>query len=152
MAVSPLAAGKHMGIASDWTLTNMAMQKLLYIAHMLYMGENDGKPLVKGEFEAWEYGPVHPNLYRAVKQFGAEPIARINGHFGRIEKISGTPEAQMLDRVVERLSGNTARLVAITHWERGAWKKHYHPGEKGIPISNSSILEEYQERRREPQQ
>lgn len=160
MAISPLAAGKQMGRASDWTLTNMAMQKLLYIAHMLYMGERDGEPLVKGTFEAWEYGPVHPTLYHAVKQYGAEPIPKINGSISfngfnnpivSIEKIDGTPEAEKLDKVVGLLANNVTRLVAITHWDKGAWKKCYRPEERGVPIPNEVIMEEYRERRREPQ-
>ena len=148
MAISALAAGRRMGLRSEWTLTNLAMQKLLYIAHMLYMGDQGGDPLVSGNFEAWEFGPVHPELYHAVKKFGAEPITRIPGYKKDVSDIVG---GSRLDAVVDSLSDSAPRLVAITHWERGAWHKNYIPGVHGVPIPNSDILQEYRDRKREPQ-
>lgn len=36
-------------------LTNLASQKLLYFAHGMFLNETK-RPLVKGFFEAWQYG------------------------------------------------------------------------------------------------
>ena len=146
--ISALAAGKRMCQHSGWSLSNLALQKLLYIAQMLYMGEHDGAPLVQGHFEAWEYGPVHPELYHAVKTFGARPITKIPG-FKR--DVSAITVGSHLDAVVDKLSDSPARLVAITHWEKGAWHKHYVPGIRGIVIPNSAILREYEDRGNDPQ-
>jgi len=44
------------------SLTNLALQKLLYFAHAMFLIEQ-GRPLLSGYFEAWEYGPVHPAAY-----------------------------------------------------------------------------------------
>ena len=148
MAISALVAGRRMGLRSDWTLTNLAMQKLLYIAHMLYMGEREGLPLVLGHFEAWEFGPVHPELYHVVKRFGAAPITRIPGCK---EDVTDIGAGSHLDAVVDRLSDSSPRLVAITHWEKGAWQRFYVPGARGIIIPNSAILQEYRDRGRDPQ-
>jgi len=38
-------------------ITNLALQKLLYFAHGIFLNETKG-PLVSGYFEAWQYGPV----------------------------------------------------------------------------------------------
>jgi len=43
----------------DRGVTNLALQKLLYFAHSLFLIEYK-RPLVSGYFEAWKLGPVHP--------------------------------------------------------------------------------------------
>jgi uncharacterized phage-associated protein len=45
-------------------VTHIALQKLLYFAHGLFLLRHR-KPLVSGYFEAWTYGPVHPAVYGA---------------------------------------------------------------------------------------
>src|SRR3569623_1823287 len=60
--------------AGDWNVTNLQLQKIMYLAQMLYMGEHAGERLVDTYFEAWDYGPVSPPLYRKVRGFGAGPI------------------------------------------------------------------------------
>lgn len=54
-------------------ITNLALQKLLYFAHGIFLVETK-KPFVSGYFEAWQYGPVHPSAYRAFKSAGSDPI------------------------------------------------------------------------------
>ena len=100
--------------------------------------------MVSGTFEAWDYGPVHPVLYHEAKIFGADPVKDIFRSVREIEQ--GDPEAQLLNEVVDELSNDTARLVAITHWERGAWARNYRPGTRGLIIPNEHILEEYRTR------
>ena len=144
VTISALAAAKQMGRHSDWCLSHLALQKLLYIAHMFHMGQNDGEPMVSGMFEAWDYGPVHPILYHEAKIFGADPVKDIFRSVREIER--DDQKAQLLNEVVDELSNDTARLVAITHWERGAWARNYRPGARGLVIPNEHILEEYQAR------
>ena len=59
MAASILAVAKRLCERSGWSLTNLALQKLCYIAHMIHLSMHDGKPMVSGHFEAWDFGPVH---------------------------------------------------------------------------------------------
>ncbi len=51
-------------------ISNLALQKLLYFAHGIYLTKTK-RPLVSGYFEAWQYGPVHPAVYRAFKGSGS---------------------------------------------------------------------------------
>ncbi len=54
-------------------LSNLKLQKLLYLAHGYLLAQH-GRPLVKGGFEAWAYGPVSRTAYHAFKQFDDMPI------------------------------------------------------------------------------
>lgn len=128
---------------SGWKLSNLQLQKMLYLADMNFVGQGRGR-LVDEDFEAWDYGPVLPTLYHACKAFGPKPIPNV---FWGAEDISGTPEAEMLAIAWEKLKGqNAGRLVENTHWSGGAWAKRYVPGAKGIRISSEDMVDEYRNR------
>lgn len=55
------------------SLTPMQLMKLVYIAHGWSLGLR-GIDLFRNRIEAWQYGPVMPDLYHATKQFGRNPI------------------------------------------------------------------------------
>lgn len=147
MSISVLAAAKHIGGLSDWSKTNLELQKIIYLAHMIYLGENDLKsPLVQGNFQAWNLGPVHPILYHKAKIFGDNPVQNIFRSV--VDLQSDQPEAQTLELTFSALSNfSSSDLVAITHWEKGAWAKNYEPEVRGITIPNSDIIAEYEKRR-----
>jgi uncharacterized phage-associated protein len=56
-------------------LTPMKIQKLVYIAQGWHLGLY-GKPLISEEVEAWQYGPVFPELYHEFKLYGGRAIVR----------------------------------------------------------------------------
>ena len=70
MAIDVFVAAKTLGIECGWCVSNLKMQKILYLAHLDYMGKNNER-LVESSFEAWDYGPVQPELYHKLKRFGA---------------------------------------------------------------------------------
>jgi len=112
---------------------------------MFHMGK-EKTPLITEEFEAWDYGPVQPNLYHEIKIYGSAPVKNLFHTAKSIEPESS--EKAILDNVYEQLSHRSpAWLVAVTHWEKGAWSKHYRPGSRGVRIPNSEILQEFRARR-----
>lgn len=143
MTVSVFSAAKRLTAKSERPLTNLHLQKMTYLTHMFYMAKVEER-LVHGHFEAWEFGPVHPKLYHALKSFGSQAIEL--SAFRRYSTApDNTTEAKYLDAAVEQLPHNG--LVAITHWSGGAWYKNYRPGEKGIEIPDEDIVEEYWKRK-----
>ncbi len=152
MAIDVLQAAKYLCEISNWELTNLELHKILYLAHMVYLGENDGKPLIdKGNFQAWMYGPVHPILYRHIKKPRRSSIVD-ESIFDNIEDLSkNTYEKEI--KVLEKLSkwfpsGSGGELLAVTHWKEGAWSNNYKYGQnKNIP--DEDILEEYKKREKD---
>jgi len=138
-----LSPAKYMAERSQWKLSNLALQKLCYIAHMVCLGRHE-KPLVAGHFEAWAWGPVHPELYHKVSRHGRDPVAKET--FGNVQSPDETEERQYLDLAVDKLGHDLPRLLAITHWEHGAWAKLYNPKERGTVIPNPVIMQEYRDR------
>ena len=146
MSVHVLQAAKFVAGRSGWTLSNLALQKILYIAHMLHLGIY-GRPLVKGDFQAWDLGPVHPTLYHHVKHFGAGYVTNVRYPAGSIE---GDTENTILHQAVDVLSQKTGgQLVAITHWPEGAWARNYIPGARHRIIPQGDIVDEYRKREAE---
>ena len=105
------------------------------------MGRHEGEPLVHGAFEAWDYGPVHPDLYHKVKVYGSDPVKTILSP-RKLDKAS--PEAAILNEAYDALGDTGAgQLVNATHRKGGAWDLNYIPGARRIIIPNEDILVEY---------
>lgn len=143
MSVSPISAAKKLCRDSGWSLSNLKLQKLLYLAHMVHLGRTES-PLIDGHFEAWDYGPVQPDVYRLVRAFGREPISDVFHQFPDVPE--GT-EGDTLDEILRTFGhAKPGQLVAMTHQNHGAWADHYLPGKRGTRIPDTAILEEYRKR------
>lgn len=114
-------------------LTQMQLQKLVYLAHGWTLAVLGG-PLVTDRVQAWEYGPVYPALYRALKRYGSAPVSRliVHGDFDRLKPFSQTPvqagltpqEHSLIDKVFDAYGGYPAfQLSALTHEPNSPWSK-----------------------------
>lgn len=135
-------------------LTNLAMQKLLYFAHALYLVERR-VPLVSGYFEAWEYGPVHPAAYKAFRRWGSQPI-REPAEREDLETGSRSPIAlptepdvrEHIERVMAQYGRLSAgQLVDISHAKGAPWDfaldKSRTSWSYGVRISEEVILSRF---------
>lgn len=145
MAVSAFSAAKTLCELRKWEISNLSLQKILYLAHMYHLGVNSGAPLILEEFEAWNYGPVVPDLYHRMKPFGSDYVGNV---FHWVESVTPDQEEyrslQMAAEGTRHMS--PGQLVANTHSDDGAWAKVYRPNLRGIKIPNSAILDEYNTR------
>jgi uncharacterized phage-associated protein len=136
---------KYICERGQWRVTNLQLQKLLYMAQMLHMGRNHGERLVAADFEAWDYGPVTPSLYHKVKMFGNAPVEDV--FFEARNFKQDDYRRKILDEVCDNLlHKRPGELVDITHWSEGAWAKHYVPGSRYISIPDDDIAVEYHAR------
>ena len=146
MTVTVLEAGKQMGRSSSWRLSNLEMQKIVYLAHMFHLGRK-GRPLVYGYFEAWDLGPVHPDLYHFVKSFGSRPINNNLGMFDFIDDMEAGTETELLDSLVRAFPpGSGPKLLRLTHSPPSAWYEVYKPDRRNLVITNDLIAKEYEDR------
>jgi uncharacterized phage-associated protein len=145
MAFPALSAAHTLCQVRDWSISNLELQKILYLAHMYHMASHGGAPLINEAFEAWDYGPVVPVVYRHVKGFGSGPIKNV---FHWIPSVPlNAAEYKTLREVSDNTRSMTAgQLVANTHWDSGAWASVYRPNTHGLKISNAAILDEYRRR------
>lgn len=143
MTITPFAAARRICEIGNWRVTNMKLNKILYLAQMIYMGEHNGEPLINGRFEAWDYGPVQPDVYLKAKIFGAGPIKNI---FWEATPSESEEISALNDVANFLLDKNLAELVAMTHWDKGAWAKNYVPGRNGAVIPFADIIAEYNAR------
>lgn len=143
MPVGALSAARYICQRGNWAVTNLALQKILYLAHMVHLGRT-GARLVDTDFEAWDYGPVNREVYRTARMFGDRPIQDV---FFVPSTITGSAEEQTLGEACDfLLSKRPSELVAMTHWQNGAWAKNYVPGVRAIPIPDADIIAEYHAR------
>jgi len=116
---------------------------------MFYLGI-EGERLADVSFEAWDYGPVAPTVYRQVRMFGSSPIKNVF-----FDARPFAPESKrrklLSDSCRDLLPMKPGELVEITHWKNGAWAANYVPGVKGIQIPDNEISKEYQSRVRAEQ-
>jgi uncharacterized phage-associated protein len=109
-------------------VTNLALQKLLYFAHAMYLIERK-QPLVAGYFEAWQYGPVHPAAYRAFQtaadreiSFRATRLNIVTGESTELPPPSDPEVGRHLAGIMNSYGRLTpGRLVDIAHAKGAPW-------------------------------
>ena len=114
--------------AGDMPITPLALQKLLYLVHFRFLAAT-GQAAVKGSFEAWQYGPVHPVVYNAFSEFGRNPItARARGKdliTGEDRALDIPTDKTLHQIIVQVLSSvgymSARRLVDLSHAPNGPW-------------------------------
>jgi uncharacterized phage-associated protein len=132
----------------NWAVTNLQLQKILYVAQMYYMGQHDGERLVDTHFEAWDDGPISPVLYRKAEIFGASPVKDV--FFNALDFCPEDSRRLLLEDVCPVLLKRTpGELVDIIHWQQGAWAKNYIPRATSVLIPDQDIVKEYQDRVRD---
>lgn len=123
------------------TLTPMQLVKLTYIAHGWSLGLRN-KDLFKNRIEAWQYGPVIPDLYHATKLYGRHPIPFSAIGDGPINV--SDEDSHFLASVIDKygnLDGIT--LSYMTHKSGTPWTQVYDPRERNIEIPDYLIQQHY---------
>ncbi len=101
-------------------VSHLKLQKLIYIAHGVYLAAL-GTGLVRGGFQAWQFGPVSRDVYDAAKQFGAYDLGAPIGH-GRSLPGEAEDARQVVEMIVVHYRDTTPmQLVALTHRPGTPW-------------------------------
>lgn len=109
-------------------ISNLKLQKLVYYAQGYHLAMY-GRPLFAERIEAWEHGPVVPELYRAYREHGSAPIPVPDGFELPREAFASAEEHDrtkaLLDEVYDVFGQYSAwKLRNMTHEEQ-PWKAAY---------------------------
>jgi uncharacterized phage-associated protein len=149
MATAAQVANRLRELSGE-TLTPLQLLKLVYISHGWSFPINNS-PLIGDRIEAWQYGPVVPDLYHALKGFRSEPVT--NPIPDGSLPLTDT-ETRLVDAVhasYGRYSGG--QLSAMTHRPGTPWAQAWERG-RNSEITNDMIEDHYRklaiERRQRP--
>jgi uncharacterized phage-associated protein len=135
-------------------LTPMAIQKTLYYAHGWHLAQT-GTPLLKQEFEAWDFGPVIGCVYSAFKKSGRDPVSAPATWFDPLSETvhpwfaEFDEDAASLLRSVVLAYGHidAYELSQMTHRAGGPWDQVWNMPDKkislGMKISNCAIRDDF---------
>ncbi|WP_416191426.1 Panacea domain-containing protein [Neisseria sp. CCUG12390] len=114
----------------DESPTPMKLQKLCYYAQGLSLGLNQAE-LFSDDFQAWQHGPVNPDLYSKYREYQWRPI---DIDIAASEVLPTTEEQEHLRQVVAAFGKfDGAALSTMTHREQ-PWLE----ARAGIPESEGS--------------
>jgi uncharacterized phage-associated protein len=128
---------------SGKSLTNMQLQKLVYIAHGYSLAKLR-QPLFHNNIHAFEWGPVIPNLYKTLRQYGA---GEVKDYILTNESPISEDSAEMeIIREVWQDYGEFSglELSALTHRTGTPWSETWRTNQFGV-ISDELIAEYYRQ-------
>ena len=116
-------------LSDDCPISNLQLQKILYYIQKNFLKHR--RIAFADDIEAWQFGPVVPNVYYKFCGYGAMPIT--SSYDNSVIDLS---DAKIIDKIVdEKKSLDPWDLVADTHKEDGAWAQIYQGG-----IGNHQII------------
>lgn len=119
-------------------LTNLKIQKMVYYAYGTYIALYE-KPLFNEKIEAWDYGPVVPELYQALKQYKDRPIP-VPETFS-LNNIDD--KTKFLDEIyINYGTYSASELCNLTHMAFTPWSVVYHDNSTNYLI-NDQLLKVY---------
>ena len=135
-----------------YSISNLRLQKLLYFVQAFFLiHPNKDCVCFSDKIEAWDFGPVVPNVYKEFKHFGSADIPPVN-HFvirdkdnffdSKVLKYSDATitdqDKILIESVIERFASyTTSEMVELTHCQT-PWKQAFEHG-KNTEITIGSM-------------
>lgn len=144
----------QLGIKNARYVSQLKVQKMVYFAQGYHLAQF-GTPLIRENIEAWQYGPVVPEIYHQYRFYGSKPIRNNDYLFN--EQLSNEKQMQ---KAIDKLDDNAKAAIAYTfeatkdltafsmtrwsHKPEGPWSKYYLNTPKGTPIDSADIQSYFQ--------
>ena len=121
-------------IKEDCPISNLQLQKILYYIQKAFLDRGDRA--FSDNSEAWQFGPVVPNVYDHYCGYGAMPIS-----FSSIKYDVAKEDKQLIDSIVESKRVLAPwDLVEETHKKGGAWDKTYKNGSGSHEVIPTELI------------
>lgn len=123
-------------IKDDAPITNLQLQRILYFVQKDFLKR--GSRAFSDDIEAWEFGPVVPNVYFYFCGFGATPIS-----ISRDSVPNLTSDKNIIDNIVEAKRDLDSWVTAKeTNKITGAWSKVFNDGKGSQHIIPVDLIKE----------
>lgn len=143
----------------DYGVSNLKLQKLLYFVQAFFL-INDCPPCFDEKIEAWDFGPVVPEIYREYKRYGGIDIPTID-YYVKFDKkniwnteriyyedIISDDDKEMIQAVVDKFAHCSATfLVNLTH-NQDPWINAYVNGQRN-EITKEDIKRYFEQKKGE---
>lgn len=127
------------------SLSIMSLLKLTYIAHGWHL-ETQHKPLFQNHIQAWQYGPVIPDVYNAFRRQGIN----VSGPVPVPPAQFSTEDENLLEQIYDVYGSLGAfQLSEITHVTGGPWDIATKTGGYYATIPDELIKQHYEMKRAE---
>lgn len=102
------------------SLTNMQLQKLVYIANGYHLAIENGEPLYYHDTKAWRFGPVIVQLYKKLKKYGSDVVSDLVEADDKID--DNSEQSGLIEAVWENYGDKSGpHLSNITHKPGTPW-------------------------------
>ena len=107
------------------TIINLKLQKILYFVQAEFLVTKN-QPCFVEEIQAWDFGPVVPDVYYQYRMFGSANIPCLGKN--RAAQIISLGDKKILDGIIDECAKYSASaLVELTH-KQTPWIEAYKPG------------------------
>jgi uncharacterized phage-associated protein len=138
MGSKSLAVAQYLVMKAKKPMTPMKLLKLCYIAHG-YMLARHRVPLLDEQVQAWQYGPTVVSVWRAVRDYGSQPVKNVAGSAIFAVDFTENEEAVM-NEVLEKYAHFPAMtLSAATHKVGTPWEVTWSYQQENTSMSNDLI-------------
>lgn len=121
-------------------ISNLKLQKILYFVQAEFLVVK-GMPCFPEKIEAWDFGPVVPDVYHKYKVYGSANIPYVGD---TIFCPFSLEDKDLIEGIITECSKYSASmLVEITH-AQDPWKAAYQVG-RNTEISHNSIKKYFEE-------
>lgn len=112
-------------------ITNLQLQKILYYVQLNFI-RTFGEIAFPESIQAWQYGPVVPNVYERFSSYGPTKICNL---YEGIAALFSTEKEKLIKRVINAcISINPWELVEKSHRPGSPWSRVYNGVKVDIPI------------------
>lgn len=132
-------------IDEDHPISNLQLQKILYYIQECFLKEK-GRKAFSEPIEAWQFGPVVPEVYDEYRIYGGRTIVWIPDDSSIVWK--DDKDKALIDNIVEeKRKLDPWEMVQETHKEGGAWAKIYDDGRGAYKVIPIETIKEYLQKR-----
>jgi uncharacterized phage-associated protein len=127
-------------------VTPLALQKLLFFSDGVNYALN-GEQMICEEVQAWQHGPVYPDIYQKYKKYGYKPIDNvINSTHGCMLSLVSNEELKALNLVIRTFGLYSPKVLEKISHSQSPWvnkREGYDEKDSSCELIREDSIKEY---------